>query len=124
MKLTSFFRLIVPVAISFLAIGLGGCGSEKEEPIAGTGDENVELELNVSILTPPGTRSLTRASSPGFELPDYPTETLNSLRVMIVDKVSREVIHNRAVMFENGVPQADDMLFKVKTSSNYILYLI
>ncbi len=124
MKLTSFFRLIFPVAIALLSIGASGCGSEKEEPTAATGEESVELELNVNILTPPGFGSRTRASSPGFEHPDYPTETLNSLRVLIVDKLSGKVVHNRAVVFENGVPQADDMLFKVKTSSDYNLYLI
>lgn len=124
MKLTSFFRLIVPVALAVLTVGVSGCGSEKEEPMAGTVEENVELELNVSVLASPESGRSTRASSPGFLLPDYASETLNSLRVLIVDKVSGTVIHNRAVVFENGVPMADDMLFKVKTSSDYTLYLI
>ncbi|MBD5287729.1 MAG: hypothetical protein HDS28_01450 [Bacteroides sp.] len=124
MKTPSFFRWILPGVITLFSLGAGACGSEKEEPQTGSGEENVELELSVGVLSSPGAGRQTRASSPGFALPDYPEEALNSLRVLIVDKQSGKVVHNRAVVFENGVPQADDMLFKVKTSSEYTLYLI
>ncbi len=124
MKLTSFFRKLIPGVFTLLMLGAGGCGSEKEEPLGPTGQENVELELNIGLLASRGQGGFTRASYPDFSLPDYPEEALNSLRVLIVEKSSGKVIHNRAVVFENGIPQSDDMLFKVKTSSDYTLYLI
>ncbi|MDE6255508.1 MAG: hypothetical protein K2M39_04875, partial [Muribaculaceae bacterium] len=84
MKTPSFFRWILPGVITLFSLGAGGCGSEKEEPQTGSGEENVELELSVGVLSSPSAGRQTRTSSPGFALPDYPEEDLNSLRVLIV----------------------------------------
>lgn len=119
MKRNSFFRNMAIGAFGCLGLMTAGCGSEKELPAAPA--EEIELELSVSVLSPKGT---TRASAPSFSLPDYPSENLNSLRVIIVDKETGTVSHNRAVVFKNGKPDSDDMLFKVKTSADYSIYLL
>ncbi|MDE7413014.1 MAG: hypothetical protein K2N05_04380 [Muribaculaceae bacterium] len=121
MKLTSFFRHITLSLFPFLGLLAGGCASEKEYPGSDRNGE-VDMELSVNVLS--AGSDATRASTPVFSVPDFPSENLNSLRVLIIDKVSSEVKHNRTVLFENGIPQAADMIFRLKSASQYIVYLM
>lgn len=116
MKRNSFFRNMAIAALGCFGLLAAACGSEKEPSLPL--EEEIDIEISVNVLAPKGD---TRAASPSAE---YSTEMLNSLRVIIVEKATGTVSHNRSVVFKNGAPDSDDMLFKVKTSSDYSLYLL
>lgn len=125
MKLTPIFRHIILPAFFLPAFLPVGCSADRGDFMPEAERLELDLALNINVLMPSQSReAATRAGEPNFELPDFPQESLNSLRVIIVKADSKEVVHNRTILFENGKPVADDLRFKVTTSSLYSLYLL
>lgn len=121
----SRFARLLPLLFAVLLIA---CSSDKQgEPDDGMRDGELALELDVSILgsSDAGAGRLTRgALADDYEPAAYPWEDLSHLRVLIVDDATGLIVHNRGVLFENAVPVADDMRFKVKCENDYTIYLL
>ncbi len=114
---------------ALLALLLTGCASEGE-PVVDDGEE-VPMEIQIAVALAGSTgqqggadRETRAVEPPLFELPDYPQETLKTLRVIIVDEKTGRVTHNRSVGFANGLPLEDDLRFSAVASRHYSVYLI
>ncbi|MDE7160380.1 MAG: hypothetical protein K2O24_06025 [Muribaculaceae bacterium] len=119
------YRSLLALLASLLMLAAGGCtaGEENEPESDGL---PVEIRLSVSLASQcRGKGEVTRApAAPDYELPDYDTETLSRLRVIIVDGKTGRVTHNRSVAFKNGLPVEDDLKFTGVENRGYRIFLI
>lgn len=113
---------------ALLCVFMLACSSEREgEPEGGTRGDEIELQLEISVLGSKYTQrnSLTRVALPDDYVPaENQYENLHHLRVIIVNDEDGLIVHNRGILFENGVPMADNLRFKVASDTDLTVYLL
>lgn len=104
------------------------CSSDKQgEPDVASMMGEIDIELEISV---PGSRFsdpdfITRATlADDYEPSSNNYEDLDHLRVIIVEDATGIITHNRGIRFRNGIPVADNMRFKVASSTDYTIYLL
>ncbi len=120
-KLT--YRTLMLLMTGLLLFSASCAGNEGPDDASSA--EPMDIRLTVSFASSVGgVGQATRASEPDYELPDYPSETLSKLRVIIVDQSDGTVAHNRSVSFLNGQPVDDELRFSGYERRDYTIYLI
>lgn len=108
-----------------MATLLGCSHTSRYEPFD-TEEDGLEIRMNVELRTggdETGRNNLGRA--PGSTGDDVlPEEILQHLRVIMVEKPSGIIVHNRGIVLSEGVSIYDDMRFGVKHSTAYDVYLL
>lgn len=121
----SVFARTLAVTLCALMVA---CSADKEgEPVDDTRAGELQLQLDINVLGAQYARrnSQTRAAEPDdYETSANPYEDLQHLRVIIVDDADGKIVHNRGILFENNLPVADNMKFKVKCDNDYTIYLL
>lgn len=110
-----------------VAAALWGCSDHSGSDPTGLEEGRLELRMDIKLVsggTPEAPRSYSRADGVGFSDPVSPEETFQHLRVIIVEKSSGVIVHNRGIVLDGAVSLYDDMSFEVNHSTDYIIYLL
>ncbi len=107
------------------ALSLTGCVYEYSSEPDGEKERDLFLLLKVA-LTEEGTpvATTTRAEDVDYELPSFDPEKLHTLRVIIVDKATNRIVHNRFERMSSPTTISSSLRFKVDFSTDYYVYLI
>lgn len=124
MNLKSLTYRGLSLIMTVIMLLTASCAGEGE-PVDDGDALPMDIRLMVSFASSmSGVCQGSRALPPDYELPDYESETLSRLRVIIVDEKTGLVAHNRSMSFMNGKPVNDDLRFSGYENRDYTIYLI